>query len=57
VNAIGAVLHFKTVNICLFEENINADVFHAWITKQPIPALPERSVIVMDNACRFSSKE
>jgi hypothetical protein len=29
VNAIGAIHHFKMLNICLFEGNINADVFHA----------------------------
>jgi hypothetical protein len=50
VNAIGAVHHFKIVNICLFEGNINADIFHAWTVNQLIPALPARSVVVMDNA-------
>ncbi|MDR2886681.1 MAG: transposase, partial [Bacteroidales bacterium] len=44
VNAIGDVHHFKTVNICLFECNINADIFHAWTVNQLIPSLPERSV-------------
>jgi transposase len=50
VNAIGAIHHFTLLNICLFECNINADIFHAWTVEQLIPSLPERSVIVMDNA-------
>jgi hypothetical protein len=50
VDAIGAIHHFKMLNICLFEGNINADTFHAWTTDRLIPSLPESSVIVMDNA-------
>jgi hypothetical protein len=37
-------------NVCLFEGNINADIFHALTADRLIPALPERSVTVMDNA-------
>jgi transposase len=40
----------KCTTSVYLKENINADVFHAWTTKQLIPSLPERSVIVMDNA-------
>ena len=29
VNAIGAIHNFEMLNICLFQGNINADVFHA----------------------------
>ncbi|MDR2928480.1 MAG: transposase [Cytophagaceae bacterium] len=50
VNAIGAIHHFKMLNIYLFEGNINADIFHAWTADRLIPSLPESSVIVMDNA-------
>ncbi|PIS03903.1 IS630 family transposase, partial [Candidatus Peregrinibacteria bacterium CG10_big_fil_rev_8_21_14_0_10_44_7] len=35
---------------CLFDTNINSDVFFAWLTHDLIPKLPENSVIVMDNA-------
>lgn len=38
------------LNVCLFEGNINADVFYSWVTQQLLPSLPENAVIVMDNA-------
>jgi transposase len=50
VNAIGAIHQFKMVNVCLFEGNINADVFYSWVDQQLLPSLPEKVVIVMDNA-------
>lgn len=50
VNAIGAILDFKLINVGLFEGNINADVFHAWIIQELLLGIPENSVIVMDNA-------
>ena len=50
VNAIGAIIDFKLINVCLFEGNINADVFHAWLTQELLRSIPENSVIVMDNA-------
>jgi hypothetical protein len=57
VNAIGAVRHFTIFNICLFEGNINAGIFHTWTADQLIPSLPERSVIVMDNAAFHQTGE
>ena len=50
VNAIGAIDQFKMINVCLFEANINAGVFYSWVTQQLLSSLPERSVIIMDNA-------
>lgn len=50
VNAIGAIKGFKLLNVCLFEGNINADVFFAWTTQQLMPCLPKNAVIVLDNA-------
>ena len=38
------------VNVCLFEGNINADVFYSWVTQELLPAIPKKAVIVMDNA-------
>ena len=34
----------------LFDENVNADVFTAWVEQDLLPKLPNRTVIVMDNA-------
>ena len=50
VNAIGAICEFKILNVCLFEGNINSDVFYAWLTKELFFSLPEKAVIVLDNA-------
>jgi len=38
------------LNVCLFEGNINADVFYSWVTQQLLSSIPEKAVIVMDNA-------
>lgn len=50
VNAIGAIADFKFLNVCLFDCNINADIFHAWITQELLPNIPKNAVIVLDNA-------
>ena len=50
MNAIGAIHGFKMLNVCLFEGNINADVFYSWVTQELLASLPQRTVIVMDNA-------
>ena len=50
INAIGAIIDFDFVTVSLFEGNVNADVFYAWMTQDLLPKLPEKSVIVMDNA-------
>ena len=50
VNAIGAITDFKLFNVCLFDGNINSDIFHAWVTQQLLPSAPNKSVIVLDNA-------
>jgi len=50
INAIGAIIGFSFLTVCLFEANINSDVFYAWITKDLLPKLSVSSVIVMDNA-------
>ena len=50
VNAIGAVISFIFLTVSLFEANINADVFYAWLTQDLLPKVPTNSVIVMDNA-------
>ena len=50
VNAIGAICDFKILNVCLFDGNINSDVFYAWVTKELVFSLPQKAVIVLDNA-------
>lgn len=50
LNAIGAIIDNRLVTVCLFDVNIDSDVFYAWLTKDLIPKLPNESVIVMDNA-------
>lgn len=36
--------------MCLFEGNINADVFYAWFIEELLPNTLKNSVIVLDNA-------
>lgn len=50
INVIGAMQDDQLLTACLFESNINSDVFHAWITQDLLNKLPEKAVIVMDNA-------
>ena len=45
------------LNVCLFQGNINADVFHAWVTQQLLSCLYEKTVIVMDNATFHKRKD
>jgi transposase len=50
VNVIGAVSNFKLSNVCLFDCNIDANVFFEWLTKELLPGIAPESVIVLDNA-------
>jgi transposase len=56
MNAIGALIGFKLLTVCLFDSNINADVFYSWVKEDLIGVLSENSVIVMDNAA-FHKRE
>ena len=49
-NAIGALIGAPLLTVSLFESTINSEVFTAWVKQDLLPKLPERSVIVMDNA-------
>jgi len=40
----------KFINVVLFEDNIDSDIFYAWVISELLPALPERAVVVLDNA-------
>jgi transposase len=49
-NAIGAIIGTQFLAVSLFECNIDADCFCAWIKQDLLPKLAFGSVIVMDNA-------
>lgn len=49
-NAIGALLLGCLLTASLFSGSINANVFFAWVTQDLLPKLPEKCVVVMDNA-------
>jgi transposase len=57
VNAIGAIHNFEFITISLFQGNINSDVFYAWVTQDLIPKLPDKAVVVMDNASFHKRKD
>jgi len=47
---IGAIQGKALRTACLFEGDINSDVFHAWVIFNLLPKVPDGAVIVMDNA-------
>ncbi len=49
-NAIGALIGKTLLTAGLFQANVNADIFTAWVKQDVLPQLPENPVIVMDNA-------
>jgi len=49
-NVIGALLDKLLITVSLFNTNINANIFHAWIVKDLLPKLPDKSVLVVDGA-------
>ena len=49
-NAIGAIIGTQFLTVSLFECNIDADCFYAWVKQDLIPKLSAGSVIAMDNA-------
>lgn len=50
INVVGAITNFKLFSVCLFDCNIDADVFYQWLTRELLPKVPQNSVIVLDNA-------
>ena len=50
INVIGAMLKGIMLTCCLYECNVDSDVFHAWATQDLLPKLPSNVVIIMDNA-------
>ena len=56
-NVIGALLGSALVTVSLFQTTINTTVFNAWVVQDLILKLPEKSVVVMDNATFHKSQE
>ena len=57
INVIGAIIGFVFLTVCLFDCNIDSDVFCAWLIKDLLPKVPPGSVIVMDNAAFHKRKD
>ena len=49
-NVIGALQGNTLLTLSLFDGTINGDIFEGWLEQDLIPKLPERSVVIMDNA-------
>jgi transposase len=49
-NVIGALLSGSLLTVTLLTGNVNSEVFYTWIMQDLLPQLPEKSVIIMDNA-------
>lgn len=56
-NAIGAQINNKLLTVSLFRESITADIFSAWVEHDLLPKLPQRSVLVLDNASFHKRKD
>lgn len=49
-NVIGALLLGTLITVSLFQGTVNSEVFHQWVKQDLLKHLPEKAVIVMDNA-------
>lgn len=49
-NVIGALIEKLLLTVGLFNANINADIFYAWVVQDLLPKLPPHCIVVMDNA-------
>ena len=50
INAIGALLAGVLICVGLTEANVDADIFNLWLEHDLLPKLPDRAVLVLDNA-------
>jgi transposase len=55
-NVIGGLLGSKIIAPVLFDTSINTAIFCEWIIEGLLPDLPQKSVIVMDNASFHKDK-
>ncbi len=56
-NAIGALLGSAIIAVGLLTGSVDTAVFTCWVDKILLPNLPEKSVIVMDNATFHKGEE
>lgn len=56
-NVIGALIGSTLVAIGLLSGSVNTDLFTNWVDKILLPNIPEKSVIIMDNASFHKGKE
>lgn len=56
-NAIGALIGSTLIAIGLVTGSVNTVVFTSWVEQILVPGLPEKSVIVMDNASFHKGKD
>ncbi len=56
-NVIGALNGSELIACGICDFNVDSDVFNAWVEKILIPNLPQKSIIVMDNASFHKSQK
>lgn len=56
-NVIGAIIGNQLFTVSLFDYNIDSDIFLAWLTKDLVPKLPPKTVVIMDNASFHKRKD
>ena len=56
-NVVAALYESSIIGCGIVEDNIDANVFDTWVEKILIPDLPDKSVIVMDNAAFHKSEK
>ena len=49
-NVLGALLNSELIACGICAANVDTAIFNAWVEEILIPRLPEKSVVVMDNA-------
>jgi transposase len=56
-NVIAALIGATLIAVGLVNESVDTNVFTCWVDKFLLPNLPDKSVIVMDNAAFHKGKE
>lgn len=56
-NAIGALVGKALLSVVLLSGTVNTEVFTCWVQQDLLSKLPEKSVIVMDNASFHKGEE
>lgn len=56
-NAIGALLGSSIVAVGLLTGSVNTDVFTCWVEQVLLSSIPEKSILVMDNAAFHKGKD